>query len=167
MQNSTLAVIGWWLRPLLILPSSCGTSEILKTKAVISLNCLMKNQSILVRHYMSSKVSLLTIQYKFIEINVLFFFVSAYFNPTDSTKLLTTDQRNQIRVYCSYDWSKPYQIIIHPHRQFQHLTPIKVRVPFSPKLQVLLALRLSCSMLSRLQGSQRSVIEFSFVHFFF
>ncbi|XDV28901.1 hypothetical protein PO909_032094, partial [Leuciscus waleckii] len=50
---------------------------------------------------------------------------SVYFNPTDSTKLLTTDQRNQIRVYCSYDWSKPDQIIIHPHRQFQHLTPIK------------------------------------------
>ncbi|KAK7152103.1 hypothetical protein R3I94_008438 [Phoxinus phoxinus] len=50
---------------------------------------------------------------------------SAYFNPTDSTKLLTTDQRNQIRVYCSYDWSKPDQIIVHPHRQFQHLTPIK------------------------------------------
>ncbi|XP_056110522.1 DNA damage-binding protein 2 isoform X2 [Rhinichthys klamathensis goyatoka] len=50
---------------------------------------------------------------------------SAYFNPTDSTKLLTTDQRNQIRVYCSYDWSKPDQIILHPHRQFQHLTPIK------------------------------------------
>ncbi|XP_039540224.1 DNA damage-binding protein 2 isoform X2 [Pimephales promelas] len=50
---------------------------------------------------------------------------SAYFNPTDCTKLLTTDQRNQIRVYCSYDWTKPDQIIIHPHRQFQHLTPIK------------------------------------------
>uniref|UniRef100_A0A8C2AH39 DNA damage-binding protein 2 n=1 Tax=Cyprinus carpio TaxID=7962 RepID=A0A8C2AH39_CYPCA len=44
---------------------------------------------------------------------------------SDSTKLLTTDQRNQLRVYCSYDWSKPYQIIIHPHRHFQHLTPIK------------------------------------------
>uniref|UniRef100_A0A672MMU2 DNA damage-binding protein 2 n=1 Tax=Sinocyclocheilus grahami TaxID=75366 RepID=A0A672MMU2_SINGR len=44
---------------------------------------------------------------------------------SDSTKLLTTDQRNQLRVYCSYDWSKPYQIIIHPHRQFQHLTSIK------------------------------------------
>uniref|UniRef100_A0A671SW15 DNA damage-binding protein 2 n=1 Tax=Sinocyclocheilus anshuiensis TaxID=1608454 RepID=A0A671SW15_9TELE len=44
---------------------------------------------------------------------------------SDSTKLLTTDQRNQIRVYCSYDWSKPHQIIVHPHRQFQHLTPIK------------------------------------------
>ncbi|XP_005159091.1 DNA damage-binding protein 2 isoform X1 [Danio rerio] len=50
---------------------------------------------------------------------------AAYFNPTDSTKLLTTDQRNEIRVYSSYDWSKPDQIIIHPHRQFQHLTPIK------------------------------------------
>ncbi|KAI7802343.1 putative DNA damage-binding protein 2 [Triplophysa rosa] len=50
---------------------------------------------------------------------------SAYFNPTDSTKLLTTDQMNQIRIYCSYDWSKPDQIITHPHRQFQHLTPIK------------------------------------------
>ncbi|XP_052008660.1 DNA damage-binding protein 2 [Xyrauchen texanus] len=50
---------------------------------------------------------------------------SAYFNPTDCTKLLTTDQRNQIRVYCSYDWSKPDQIIPHPHRHFQHLTPIK------------------------------------------
>lgn len=57
------------------------------------------------------------------------FSFSAYFNPTDSTKLLTTDQRNEIRVYCSYDWSKPDQIILHPHRQFQHLTPIKVRVP--------------------------------------
>ncbi|XP_065139310.1 DNA damage-binding protein 2 isoform X2 [Paramisgurnus dabryanus] len=50
---------------------------------------------------------------------------SAYFNPTDSTKLLTTDQMNQIRIYCSYDWSKPVQIITHPHRQFQHLTSIK------------------------------------------
>ncbi|XP_055030128.2 DNA damage-binding protein 2 isoform X1 [Misgurnus anguillicaudatus] len=50
---------------------------------------------------------------------------SAYFNPTDSTKLLTTDQMNQIRIYCSYDWSKPDQIITHPHRQFQHLTSIK------------------------------------------
>ncbi|XP_072550778.1 DNA damage-binding protein 2 [Salminus brasiliensis] len=50
---------------------------------------------------------------------------SAYFNPTDSTKLLTTDQMNEIRIYSSYDWSKPAQVIVHPHRQFQHLTPIK------------------------------------------
>ncbi|XP_029951936.1 DNA damage-binding protein 2 isoform X2 [Salarias fasciatus] len=50
---------------------------------------------------------------------------SAYFNPMDCSKLLTTDQYDQIRVYCSSDWSKPQHIIQHPHRQFQHLTPIK------------------------------------------
>ncbi|XP_036004991.1 DNA damage-binding protein 2 isoform X2 [Fundulus heteroclitus] len=50
---------------------------------------------------------------------------SAYFNPLDCSKLLTTDQHDQIRVYASSDWSKPQHIIQHPHRQFQHLTPIK------------------------------------------
>ncbi|XP_075875411.1 DNA damage-binding protein 2 [Nelusetta ayraudi] len=50
---------------------------------------------------------------------------SAYFNPVDCSKLLTTDQYDQIRVYSSSDWSKPQHIIQHPHRQFQHLTPIK------------------------------------------
>lgn len=50
---------------------------------------------------------------------------SAYFNPLDCSKLLTTDQYDEIRVYSSSDWSKPQQIIQHPHRQFQHLTPIK------------------------------------------
>lgn len=53
-------------------------------------------------------------------------YFTAYFNPLDCTKLLTTDQQDQIRVYSSCDWSKPQQIIQHPHRQFQHLTPIKV-----------------------------------------
>lgn len=50
---------------------------------------------------------------------------SAYFNPMDCSKLLTTDQYDQVRVYSSSDWSKPQHIIQHPHRQFQHLTPIK------------------------------------------
>ncbi|XP_045561910.1 DNA damage-binding protein 2 isoform X3 [Salmo salar] len=50
---------------------------------------------------------------------------SAYFNPVDCSKLLTTDQYDQIRVYSSSDWSTPQRIIQHPHRQFQHLTPIK------------------------------------------
>ncbi|KAG9352146.1 hypothetical protein JZ751_020559 [Albula glossodonta] len=50
---------------------------------------------------------------------------SAYFSPVDGSKLLTTDQYDQIRVYCSSDWTRPQQIISHPHRQFQHLTPIK------------------------------------------
>ncbi|XP_051808383.1 DNA damage-binding protein 2 isoform X2 [Acanthochromis polyacanthus] len=50
---------------------------------------------------------------------------SAYFNPLDCSKLLTTDQYDEIRLYSSPDWSKPQHIIQHPHRQFQHLTPIK------------------------------------------
>ncbi|KAL6106672.1 ddb2 [Pungitius sinensis] len=50
---------------------------------------------------------------------------SAYFNPLDCSKLLTTDQYDEIRVYSSPDWSKPQHVIQHPHRQFQHLTPIK------------------------------------------
>ncbi|KAJ8002491.1 hypothetical protein DPEC_G00159460 [Dallia pectoralis] len=50
---------------------------------------------------------------------------SAFFNPVDCSKLLTTDQYDQIRVYSSSDWSTPQHIIQHPHRQFQHLTPIK------------------------------------------
>lgn len=50
---------------------------------------------------------------------------SAHFNPLDCSKLLTTDQYDQIRVYSSSDWSNPQHIIQHPHRQFQHLTPIK------------------------------------------
>ncbi|KAJ0069843.1 hypothetical protein NL108_015069, partial [Boleophthalmus pectinirostris] len=50
---------------------------------------------------------------------------AAYFNPSDCSKLLTTDQYDQLRVYCSSDWSKPRHVIQHPHRQFQHLTPIK------------------------------------------
>ncbi|KAL0968839.1 hypothetical protein UPYG_G00272570 [Umbra pygmaea] len=50
---------------------------------------------------------------------------SAYFNPVDCSKLLTTDQYDQIRVYSSADWSTPQRVIQHPHRQFQHLTPVK------------------------------------------
>ncbi|XP_023695589.1 DNA damage-binding protein 2 [Paramormyrops kingsleyae] len=50
---------------------------------------------------------------------------SACFNPSDGSKLLTTDQYDQIRVYDSCNWSEPQTVITHPHRQFQHLTPIK------------------------------------------
>ncbi|KFW05000.1 DNA damage-binding protein 2, partial [Eurypyga helias] len=50
---------------------------------------------------------------------------AAYFSPMDGAKLLSTDQRSEIRVYSSSDWSKPQHLIPHPHRQFQHLTPIK------------------------------------------
>ncbi|XP_018619508.2 DNA damage-binding protein 2 isoform X2 [Scleropages formosus] len=50
---------------------------------------------------------------------------SAYFSPIDGSKLLTTDQYDQIRVYSSSNWSRPQKVISHPHRQFQHLTAIK------------------------------------------
>ncbi|KAM4899177.1 LOW QUALITY PROTEIN: DNA damage-binding protein 2 [Sylvia borin] len=50
---------------------------------------------------------------------------AAYFSPTHGAKLLSTDQHNEIRVYSSSDWTKPQHLIPHPHRQFQHLTPIK------------------------------------------
>ncbi|NWR67938.1 DDB2 protein, partial [Bucorvus abyssinicus] len=50
---------------------------------------------------------------------------AAYFSPTDGAKLLSTDQCSEIRIYSSSDWTKPQHLIPHPHRQFQHLTPIK------------------------------------------
>lgn len=50
---------------------------------------------------------------------------AACFSPTHGAKLLSTDQHNEIRVYSSSDWTKPQHLIPHPHRQFQHLTPIK------------------------------------------
>lgn len=50
---------------------------------------------------------------------------SACFSP-DGARLLTTDQNNEIRVYSASQWDSPLSLISHPHRHFQHLTPIKV-----------------------------------------
>lgn len=49
---------------------------------------------------------------------------SAYFSGTDGCRLLTTDQGNQVRVYMAPDWVLERKIS-HPHRFFQHITPIK------------------------------------------
>ncbi|XP_069683718.1 DNA damage-binding protein 2-like [Periplaneta americana] len=49
---------------------------------------------------------------------------SAYFSLRDSSRLLTTDQHSQLRVYRAPLWHLE-TVIQHPHRQFQHLTPIK------------------------------------------
>ena len=49
---------------------------------------------------------------------------SAYFSPQSGDKLLTTDQHSQLRVYQAPHFSL-VKTIAHPHRQFQHLTPIK------------------------------------------
>ncbi|XP_028916023.1 DNA damage-binding protein 2 [Ornithorhynchus anatinus] len=49
---------------------------------------------------------------------------AACFSP-DGARLLTTDQHSEIRVYSASNWTCPQQVIRHPHRHFQHLTPIK------------------------------------------
>ncbi|XP_033097766.1 DNA damage-binding protein 2-like [Anneissia japonica] len=49
---------------------------------------------------------------------------SAYFSP-DGSRLLTTDQHSELRIYSGPYWPENYQTIVHPHRFFQHITPIK------------------------------------------
>lgn len=49
---------------------------------------------------------------------------SACFSKTDGCRLLITDQHDQIRVYTGPSWNLERKIL-HPHRFFQHLTPIK------------------------------------------
>ncbi|XP_060551606.1 DNA damage-binding protein 2-like, partial [Ruditapes philippinarum] len=49
---------------------------------------------------------------------------SAYFNHTDGSRLLTTDQSKQIRVYRAPFWHLE-TTIEHPHRFFQHISPFK------------------------------------------
>lgn len=49
---------------------------------------------------------------------------SAYFSYTNGNRLLTTDQHSELRVYGGPLFSLE-TIIAHPHRHFQHLTPIK------------------------------------------
>ncbi|KAI8796077.1 DNA damage-binding protein 2 [Biomphalaria glabrata] len=49
---------------------------------------------------------------------------SAFFSLTDGTRLLTTDQGDNIRIYRAPFWQLETDIR-HPHRFFQHITPIK------------------------------------------
>ena len=69
----------------------------------------------------------------------LFMYAIAHFSP-DSTKLLTTDQYAEIRVYGGPLWDKMECSIPHPHRAFRHLTPIKV------KMKLILISILLCSI---------------------
>ncbi|QQP53215.1 DNA damage-binding protein 2, partial [Caligus rogercresseyi] len=48
---------------------------------------------------------------------------SAVFSSVDGTGLLTTDQHSELRVYRAPQWTCQ-NVIAHPHRQFQHLSPI-------------------------------------------
>ncbi|KAL3861308.1 hypothetical protein ACJMK2_007344 [Sinanodonta woodiana] len=49
---------------------------------------------------------------------------SAYFSSIDGCRLLTTDQYQELRVYKSPNWLLD-KTFFHPHRIFQHITPIK------------------------------------------
>ncbi|KAG8223696.1 hypothetical protein J437_LFUL004061 [Ladona fulva] len=49
---------------------------------------------------------------------------SAYFSIMDGVRLLTTDQHSQLRIFRGPLWSLE-KVVLHPHRQFQHLTNIK------------------------------------------
>ena len=49
---------------------------------------------------------------------------SAYFSSVSGDKLLTTDQHSQLRVYRAPTFDT-FTTIEHPHRQYQHLSPIK------------------------------------------
>ncbi|XP_007955739.1 DNA damage-binding protein 2 [Orycteropus afer afer] len=51
--------------------------------------------------------------------------VNAACFSSDGARLLTTDQNSEIRVYSASQWDCPLGLIPHPHRHFQHLTPIK------------------------------------------
>ena len=50
---------------------------------------------------------------------------SSHFDPLTGTRLLTTSQNGQLRVYDSHNqWSDPTVTVEHAHRHFQHLTDI-------------------------------------------
>lgn len=49
---------------------------------------------------------------------------AAYFSRTNSNRLLLTDQSMMLKVY-AMPFFDLETTIYHPHRQFQHLTPIK------------------------------------------
>lgn len=61
---------------------------------------------------------------------------SAYFSNVNGTRLLTTDQHSQLRVYKGPFWDLE-RILPHPHRQFQHLTPI--RATWHPLVDLIIA----------------------------
>lgn len=51
---------------------------------------------------------------------------AARFDPLHGSRILTTAQNSELRVYDSYNrWETPTVVIKHPHRHFQHMTHIK------------------------------------------
>ncbi|XP_046633095.1 DNA damage-binding protein 2-like isoform X2 [Daphnia pulicaria] len=49
---------------------------------------------------------------------------SAYFSPAHGTRLLITDQHSELKIFSGPLWNLETKIL-HPHRHFQHISPIK------------------------------------------
>lgn len=50
----------------------------------------------------------------------------AYFDPIYGSRLLTTTQNSKLCVFDAHNWETPSLTMTHPHRNFQHITHIKV-----------------------------------------
>ena len=50
---------------------------------------------------------------------------SAYFDPIFGSRILTTAQNSELRVYEAHRWDEPSAALSHPHRSFQHMTRIR------------------------------------------
>ncbi len=63
---------------------------------------------------------------------------SARFDPIFGSRLLTTAQNSELRVYDPNNFSEPAVVVKHPHRHFQHMTDITASWhPFYENLCVL------------------------------
>ncbi|XP_071446235.1 DNA damage-binding protein 2-like [Hetaerina americana] len=82
---------------------------------------------------------------------------SAYFSSTDGVRLLTTDQHSQLRVYRGPLWTLE-NVIIHPHRQFQHLTSIKAQ--WHPLEDIIVVSRYPDPSLKDCAGNDLRAIDF-------
>jgi hypothetical protein len=77
--------------------------------------------------------------------------LTAYFSLTDGCRLLTTDQGKEIRVYRAPFWQLETKVL-HPHRFFQHITPIKVSLLFTSKAHIFLSV---CEISEKNSGVER------------
>jgi len=75
--------------------------------------------------------------------------ITAHFNPLDGSKLLTNDQEDEVRVYQGPQWDQVLSFR-HHHKQFQHLTPIKVFPSYFSKYFV--GATHSCCLMILLEG---------------
>eukprot|EP00092_Neocalanus_flemingeri_P106811 GFUD01137065.1.p1 GENE.GFUD01137065.1~~GFUD01137065.1.p1 ORF type:complete len:287 (+),score=105.99 GFUD01137065.1:81-941(+) len=82
---------------------------------------------------------------------------SAHFSLVSGDKLLTTDQHSQLRVYQGPSFIN-HITIPHPHRQFQHLTPIKAT--WHPLADIILAGRYPDPKFPSYEAGEKRTVDF-------